>query len=124
MDRNEVNQSPEKEGKIMMIAFVIWTVVVCIFVGIGVRSWSAESPVGFWTNAKPPVLRPEVVKAYNKSVAKIWFVFAIIFEICGLPILFIEQNSPFFIVIIVGVMLDIIGIMVAYTKVEKKYKTV
>lgn len=49
-------------------------------------------------------------------------VFAVVFEILGIPILFFEQNSPVFLVVVLGVVVLLIGIIIAYFKVEAKYR--
>lgn len=104
----------------MILGFVILSVVAGIFMIIGASSWRAKEPVGFFTFTKPPKVKD--VAAYNHAVAKIWFVFAILLEITGSPLLFSEQNSPIMVLPILTTMLLAIGIMVAYVQVEKKYK--
>lgn len=102
-----------------IIALVIWSVVALIFVFIGIYAWTSDEPVGFFTGQKPPEVPDR--KGYNHAVAKIWFVFAAVMELLGLPLL-AGQNSPYALLSVFGVMLAVIGIIVAYIKVEKKYK--
>lgn len=104
----------------MVIAFVIWTIVSLVFLLIGVSSWKSEKAVGFYSNAKPPEIKD--VKNYNKAVAKIWFGFAAAMEMIGIPLLFIEQNSPVALLIAIAVVALILGIMILYTRVEAKYR--
>lgn len=110
----------------MIIAFIVWSLVAVLFLVIGLVDRKSEKPVGFWSNAKPwsNVKKLEVtdIRAYNNAVSTIWIVFAIIFELLGLPFLCFEQNNPAFLATIVGVVVLIIGIMFAYVKVEEKYK--
>lgn len=103
-----------------MIAFVIWTLVALVFVVIGISSWRAEEEIGFFTGVKPPKMRD--VKAYNHAVAKLWWVFSFLFEVIGLPLIVIEQNNPIALIIAVFVPFLIIGIIIAYKKIELKYK--
>lgn len=49
--------------------------------------------------------------------------FAIIFELLGLPLLFCEQNDLILFIAVAGVVILIIGIMLAYLKIENKYKS-
>lgn len=105
----------------MIIAFVIWSIVTMIFVGIGISCIRSKEAVGFFTFTKPPIV--EDVKKYNKAVAKLWFVTAVVFEIIGIPFLFLEQNSPLFIVIMFAVIIWVIVLIVAYLKIEMKYKS-
>lgn len=104
----------------MLIAFVIWTAVALVFLLIGISSWKSEKAVGFFSNVKPPEIKN--VKKYNKAVAKIWFGFAAAMEIIGIPLLFIEQNSPIAILIAFAVVALIIAIMIIYFRVEAKYR--
>lgn len=110
----------------MIIAFIVWSLVAVLFLVIGLVDRKSEKPVGFWSNAKPwsNVKKLEVtdIRAYNNAVSTIWIVFAIVFEILGLPFLFFGQNSLVFLAVMAGVVVLIIGIMFAYVKVEGKYK--
>ena len=104
----------------MMIGFVIWTICTAIFLGIGINCRKSRDAVGFFTFVKPPIV--EDVKQYNNAVSILWFVVAGIFEMIGLPFLFLEQNSPLFILVIFAVVVLFIIMMIAYLKIEVKYK--
>ncbi len=105
----------------MIIGFVIWSIVVLIFGVIGVVTWKADKAVGFFTGAEPPAILQKNIEKYNHAVAMIWFVLGIIFELLGVPFLFLEQNSPYFILVILGTMFSVIGMMIAYFMVKEKY---
>ena len=47
--------------------------------------------------------------------------FTLLFEMIGVSLLFIKQNSPLVILIVLGVVFLVIGTMVAYIKIESKY---
>ncbi len=104
----------------MKIAFIIWSIVAIIFFIMGLIDRKSDKPVGFWANAK--VSEIENIPEYNNAVAKIWFVFAVVLELLGIPLLFIKQNSPMIMFAVIGMMILIIVIMVVYTKVEDKYR--
>lgn len=104
----------------MIIGFIIWSIVAAIFVGIGISCRKSNEAVGFFTGCKPPII--ENVEQYNKAVSKLWFVEAGIYEIMGVPLLFLEQNSLLFIPIIFGVVIGLIAMMVVYLRIEAKYK--
>lgn len=105
----------------MIVAFVIVTICMTFFVGIGVWAWKSKKPVGFFTGVKPPKVKD--VTAYNHAVAKIWIIFAILFEIIiGVPLLFLEQNSAGFVFPTLLCMPLVIGMAVAYIMVEAKYR--
>ena len=97
----------------MLIGFIIWSIVALIFVGIGISAWRAKEPVGFFTGAEPPTVK-NMVK-YNHAVSILWFAYAVLLEIFGLPLLFLKQNSPGFIISILGTVSISIGLAVAYS---------
>ena len=47
----------------MVVGFIIWSIVVIIFMLIGISAWKSKQEVGFFTFAKPPKMK-DVVK-YN-----------------------------------------------------------
>lgn len=104
----------------MIIGFIIWSIVTILFVGIGISCRKSNEPIGFFTGCKPPEI--ENVVQYNRAVSKLWFVVAGVYEIMGVPLLFLEQNSLLFIPIIFGVVLELIIMMVVYLRIEAKYK--
>ena len=104
----------------MVVGFIIWSVVAALMLGIGLWAWKAKKPVGFFAGVKPPEVK-NVVK-YNHAVAKIWFAYAALFGLCGVPLLFLKQNSPYFVLSILGVVFASIGIAVAYHLVLSKYE--
>ncbi len=103
-----------------MIGFVIWSLVSAILLGIGISAWKSKKPVGFFTGVKPPEVKD--ISKYNRSVAVLWFVYAILIEICGIPLLFLEHNSAGFIPVIIGVAAITIAMEIVYLQIEKTYK--
>ena len=104
----------------MIIAFVIWSVVAVIFLVIGVSTWKAKEAAGFFTFVEPPKVKD--VRRYNHAVAKLWLAAALILEILGVPMLWLEQNSSQIIITILGVMVLVIAMVVVYIRVEEKYR--
>ncbi len=104
----------------MMIGFIIWTVCALVLLSIGIISWRSKKPVGFFAGVKSPEVN-DVVK-YNHSVGTLWFVYAILIELAGVPLLFLKQNSAGFIIPILGIMFITIGLAVAYTFILAKYR--
>ena len=103
-----------------ILGFTIWSLVALIFLIIAIVSLRSEKPVGFYTGVKPPEVKD--IKKYNKAVSTIWFVFFGVFELLGLPLLFYRQNSPIFIISILGTVFLCISIAIAYNHVLNKYK--
>lgn len=104
----------------MIIAFIIWSIVAVLFLAIGISSRKSREAVGFFTFTKPPVI--ENIEAYNRAVSNLWIVTALIFELLGIPFLFLKQNSPWFLLIIFAVFIWVITMMVCYMKIEGKYR--
>lgn len=105
-----------------MVAFIIWLIVSCFFVVLGLYAFVSkkEVPFGFWANAE--VFPVNDVKGYNRAVGKLWIVFGVVFAILGIPLLK-GQNSPYILLSIIGVMVEAILTMVIYVVViEKKYR--
>lgn len=103
-----------------MMAFIIWSVCAGIFLIIGVVSYKSEKEAGFFTGVNPPKMND--VKAYNHAVGKLWFVFSILYESAGIPLIGCEQNSPSALISVVLVFALVIGMMIAYMKIEAKYR--
>ncbi|MCI6242512.1 MAG: hypothetical protein PUF81_01580 [Lachnospiraceae bacterium] len=103
----------------MIIAFGIWTIAAFVFAGIGISAGKSKKPVGFFTTVEPPKVTD--VKKYNHAVSLLWIVVALIFEAMGFPFLFLKQNSPFVFLIVFGVVALVIGMMIAYLRIEEKY---
>ncbi len=103
----------------MIIAFIIWSIVAVLFLGIGISGRKSKEAVGFFTFVKPPVITD--VSKYNRSVSTLWIIAAVILEIIGMPLLFSEQNSPAFIPVILGVVALMIGMMIVYLRIQAKY---
>ena len=104
----------------MIIGFVIWSIVSAIMLGIGMWSYRSEKPVGFFTGTKPPAVKD--AKKYNHAVGILWFSYAVLLEILGIPFLFLKQNSAGFIPVFLGTIAITIGLMVGYVVIEKKYR--
>ena len=104
----------------MLVGFIVWTLITLVFVYIGITIRNSNIPVNLFTFGDIPKVND--IKGYNKAVSNLWLVFAILFELIGISLLFVKQNSPLVILIVLGVVLLVIGMMVTYTKIESKYK--
>lgn len=102
------------------VGFVIWSIVGCVFIFLGIYSFFSRKPTGFWANVE--LFEVTDIKRYNGAVGKLFCGFGIIFIILGFPML-AGQNSPWIIISVVGVVFEVIAMMVIYTMViEEKYK--
>ncbi|MCM1045051.1 MAG: hypothetical protein NC417_06050 [Candidatus Gastranaerophilales bacterium] len=106
----------------MIIGFIFWSIIAALFLGIGISGLKSKEAVGFFTFVKAPIVND--VKKYNHTVSMLWFAGAVLLEMMGIPLLFFEQNSPIFLLVVLGVIALVIGMMVGYMIVEKKYSKV
>ena len=104
----------------MIAGFVIWSAVSIVLLCIGVWAWKSGKAVGFFAGVKPPEVRD--VRKYNRSVAILWFVYALLFELLGLPFLFLRQNFPGFLLSVLGVAWITIALMIAYHRILAKHR--
>ncbi len=104
----------------MTVGFVIWSIVFLVLVGIGIWAWRSEKAVSFFTGTKAPEVTD--VRKYNRSVAVLWFGYAALFELLGLPLLFLKQNSAGFLGSVLGVPVISIALMIVYHRILRKYE--
>lgn len=104
----------------MAVGFVIWSFIAALIIGIGIWSWNLKKPAAFFAGVTPP--RVKNVTKYNHAVGILWFAYALLFELTGLPLLFQKQNSAMFILSILGAVGITIGLMIAYHRILKKYQ--
>ena len=104
----------------MLLGFIIWSVTCVALAGFGVYSLCAKKPVCFWANGTAPKVSD--VKKYNRAVAILWFAYALIFELLGVPLLFLKQNSAGFVIPVLGSMAATIALVVGYLQIEKKFR--
>ncbi|MBQ6678749.1 MAG: hypothetical protein IJM76_01885 [Lachnospiraceae bacterium] len=102
-----------------MIGFIIWSLIALLIAGIGIISWRSKKAVGFFTGAKAPEVKD--VKKYNHAVAVLWWVYALLLEALGIPLLFLKQNSAGFILPVFGVVAITIALAVTYTFILSKH---
>ena len=104
----------------MLIGFIIWSAVSLLLLGIGFWSWNSGKAVGFYSGVKPPEVKD--VRKYNHSVAVLWFAYALLFWLLGIPFLFLKQNSALFLVSILGTVAITLALVIAYQKILQKYR--
>ncbi len=103
-----------------MIGFIVWSVCAAVFFGLAVYCRRAKNAVGFFAGVQAPEVSD--IKSYNRAVSRLWIVYAVLFEALGVPFLFAKQNSPVYIISVVGTMFISIGAMAAYHFIAEKYK--
>ena len=104
----------------MLIGFIIWSAVSLLLLGIGFWSWNSGKAVGFYSGVKPPEVKD--VRKYNHSVAVLWFAYALLFWLLGIPFLFLKQNSALFLLSIRGTVAITLALVIVYQKILQKYR--
>ncbi len=103
-----------------IVGFIIWTLFGCFMIGIGISALFSKKQVGFWANIK--TFEVNDVKGYNKATGKLFIAYGIIFILLGIPMLS-EQNSPYILLSVLGIMIETIAIMAIYSLcITKKYE--
>ena len=56
------------------------------------------------------------------GVAMLWFVTGIVFELIGVPFLYLKQNSPAFVFMMLATVVLVIVMVVVYLSISRKYE--
>lgn len=104
-----------------MVAFIIWSIVAAIIIGIGIYSLLAKNPVGFYSGIEPPKIKD--TKKYNHAVAILWFIYGTLFELLALPFLFANGSVMVAIIVVAGTIVISIALPIVYSLVIlRKFK--
>ena len=103
----------------MIVGFIIWSIIAILLIGIGIWTWNAKSAAGFFAGVKP--LEVKDVRKYNHAVAILWFAYAIVFWLFGIPLLVLKQNSAGFVFSFLGVVFSSLGLGIGYHLILSKY---
>ncbi len=104
----------------MMIGFIIWTAITVMILVIGILTWRSKQPAGFFTGVTPPKVHD--VQKYNHAVAILWFIYAALFELLGIPFLFLKHNAAGFLPVILGVVFITIALPIAYHRILLRHE--
>lgn len=96
-----------------MVAFIIWSLVALVIIGIGIYSFVSKKPVGFFSGIEPPKIND--TKKYNHSVALLWFIYGILFELLALPFLFVKGNLLISMCVVAGTIVISIALPIVYS---------
>ena len=104
----------------MIAGFVIWSAISVLFAGIGIFTWKSKKTAGFYSGVRPPEVSD--IRGYNRAVGILWLGYAFLFELLGLPFLFLKQNSAGFLWSILGTVLISIALAVVYNRILERYR--
>lgn len=103
-----------------IIGFIVWALCGCLMIGLGISAFFSKKAVGFWANIK--TFSVNDTRGYNHATGKLFIIYGVIFIILGMPLLS-DQNTPYILLSILGVMIETIAIMAIYSLyITKKYR--
>ena len=103
-----------------MIGFIVWSAVALFLLLLAALTWRAKKPAGFFAGIRPPKIRD--VRRYNRALALLWVGYALLFELLGLPFLFIHQNKALMAVPLLGIPMVSLGLVAAYHVILSRYE--
>ena len=112
-------------GEMKIIMHLLYPIVIrfhlgVFIIGLGIKDMFSKNPVGFWANTE--TIKVKDVKGYNRASGLLFIIYGIIFVILGISLLD-GQNTPYVLLSVIGVMVETIVIMAAYSLViVKKYE--
>ena len=103
-----------------MIGFIVWALCGCLMIGLGISAFFSKKVVGFWANIK--TFSVNDIRGYNHATGKLFIIYGVIFIVLGMPLLS-DQNTPYILLSVLGVMIETIAIMAIYSlSITKKYR--
>ena len=106
----------------MIAGFVIWSAVSLLLAGIGVWCRRSEKTVGFYTGVKPPEVTD--VRGYNHSVGRLWFIYALLFELLYVPLLIPALHDSAILWFGLGTPVITVGLLIGYHRILQRYRKV
>ena len=107
-----------------MAGIIIWSITVfgCafLFLGIGIYAYKRKKPMWFWSGTTVDESEITDVKAYNKENAIMWIVYSLWYFASGILYFFAPSISVA--LLILSCTLGVVILIVAYNRIEKKYK--
>ena len=96
-------------------------VAVCAAVNQYRSLYKNKKPGSFFTYENEG---PEVsdIRLYNKAVSKLWISTGILFEVIGVPLLFLKQNAWQFLFMIHAVVFLLVSLMIRYLHIKDRYE--
>ena len=109
----------------IVLSLVIYVLVAAVMLGIGIRQYKSQKPVGFYSGEKPPLERELTdVTMWNKKHGKMWILYGIIIILSyavGIPL--VSQDSVWCVVPLCGGILVPLPFMIMnHHKLMRQYK--
>jgi len=103
-----------------IVMLCILVPLAAFFTGIGIFAWTRKKPMWFWSGSTVKENEISDVPAYNRANGIMWICYSLIFWTAAvLGIFSARAAGP---VIAVGTLVGIVGLIVAYKQIYKKYR--
>ncbi len=107
-------------SKDSIVMLCILVPLAAFFTGIGIFAWTCKKPMWFWSGSTVKENEITDVPAYNRANGMMWICFSLIYWTAAvLGIFNARAAGP---VIGVGTLVGIVGLIVAYKAIFKKYR--
>ena len=107
-----------------MGALIIWLVIMIpvsvIFTGLGVFAWRRQKPMWFWSGQTVSESEISDIPAYNKANGIMWISFSVFLWLSTILGAINMKTSG--IILVVGCIVAVSVLPIAYTKIYNKYK--
>ena len=94
--------------------------VAALFTGIGIFAMRRKKPMWFYAGSEVKPWQIKDVPAYNKANGWMWIVFSLVFWAAALLSLFDTPAAG--ILLVVGCLVGIPGLVIAYGRIYRRYK--
>ena len=102
-----------------MVVFVIWILFSLIYLSSSAFALHSEEPVRFWNI--PDQIKVSNIKRYNQTVAWLWIVCAVVLDLIGILVAWGKGTLTILISIFIITKINI-ACMYIYEKIEVKYR--
>lgn len=95
------------------MAFVLWMICSLLMIAIGIRTWFAKEPAGFFTfDSEPP--KVDDAESYNHDLAKLWWGYGVFIAACGIPLIN-DKPGIWFVIPMLGAVFSSILLLIVYS---------
>lgn len=103
------------------MTFVIWAILGCAFVLLGIYTLNSKKVTRYWANVKKKIEVTDV-KKYNHAAGMLWIGYGIVLIMLGLPLRTPGNVLGVMLFSVIGTMFVTIAFMVGLIKIEAKYE--
>ena len=107
-------------NKDSIVMLCILVPLAAFFTGVGIFAWTRKKPMWFWSGSTVKEDELTDVPSYNRANGIMWICFSLIYWVAA--VLGIFKVDAAGVVIGAGTLVGIVGLIVAYKAIFKKYR--